>query len=118
MLIGLILTLVSATPSTLSFSSSNNLTSSSALDLPTLSGPSKKKLFPASSGVAISASKIVKCPIPGNTRFLRIEVEVAVVDSDDADTDVEDAVVDDADADADAELVGRVMDVMEKDGME
>ena len=77
MLIGLILTLVSATPSTLSFSSSNNLTSSSALDLPTLSGPSKKKLFPASSGVAISASRTVKCPIPGNTRFLRIEVEVA-----------------------------------------
>ena len=77
MLIGLILTLLSATPSTLSFSSSNNLTSSSALDLPTLSGPSKKKLFPASAGETTEGSSRVKCPIPGRTRFLRIEVEVA-----------------------------------------
>ena len=48
-----------------------------------------------------------------------VDVGVAVVeveDSDDADSVVEDAVVDDVDADA--ELVGRVMDVMEKDGME
>ena len=44
---------------------------------PTLS-TSRKKLFPTSSGLVGSDPRIVKCPIPGRTRFLSVEVEVAV----------------------------------------
>ena len=75
--VGVRLTRVSAVPSTLSFISSSNLTASSARFLPMLSGPSKKKLFPASTSETFSGSRIVKWPIPGRTRFLRIEVDVA-----------------------------------------
>jgi len=45
-----------------------------------LSEPSRKKLFPASSGVTLDGSRIVKWPMPGRTRFLRIEVDVALPD--------------------------------------
>lgn len=40
-------------------------------------GPARKKLLPASCGVTGRASRMVKWPIPGRTRFLRIEVDVA-----------------------------------------
>lgn len=69
--------LVSATPSTLSFNSRNSGTASSARYLPTLSCPLRKKLLPASAGVVSEASRMVKWPIPGRTRFLRMEVLVA-----------------------------------------
>lgn len=69
--------LVSATPSTLSLSSASNRTASTALFFPMLSNPSRKKLFPASAWVTVSWSRMVKWPIPGRTRFFRIEVDVA-----------------------------------------
>ena len=37
----------------------------------------RKKLLPASAGDVIAASRMEKWPIPGRTRFLRMEVEVA-----------------------------------------
>ena len=49
--------------------------------MPMLSAPSKKKLFPASSGVTFPESKIVKCPTPGNTRFFKVDVAVADAES-------------------------------------
>lgn len=70
----------SALPSTPSLSSPNNLTASSALDLPILDDPSKKKLLPASSPVTLAGSRMVKWPMPGNTRFFRADVDVAVPD--------------------------------------
>jgi hypothetical protein len=73
-------TSVIARPSTPSFSSPSNLTASSALFFPTLFNPSRKKLLPTSSFVASEGSRIVKCPIPGRTRFLRIDVEVALAE--------------------------------------
>jgi hypothetical protein len=68
---------VLASPVTPSLSSSNSLTASSARHLPTLSWPSRKKLFPASSGVTLVLSRMVKWPTPGRTKFFKIEVEVA-----------------------------------------
>lgn len=68
---------VSALLSTLSLSSASNRTASSARDFPMLDGPSRKKLFPASSGDTCALSRMVKWPIPGSTRFFRIEVDVA-----------------------------------------
>ena len=37
----------------------------------------RKKLLPASAGEVMAASRMEKWPIPGRTRFLRMEVEVA-----------------------------------------
>ena len=37
----------------------------------------RKKLLPASAGVVIAESRMEKWPIPGRTRFLRMEVDVA-----------------------------------------
>ena len=37
----------------------------------------RKKLLPASAGEVIAASRMEKWPIPGRTRFLRMEVDVA-----------------------------------------
>lgn len=37
----------------------------------------RKKLLPASAGDVIAASRMEKWPIPGRTRFLRMEVDVA-----------------------------------------
>ena len=37
----------------------------------------RKKLLPASAGDVLAASRMEKWPIPGRTRFLRMEVEVA-----------------------------------------
>lgn len=68
---------ISALLSTLSLSSASNRTASSARDFPMLDCPSRKKLFPASSGVTFLWSRIVKWPMPGRTKFLRIEVDVA-----------------------------------------
>ena len=42
-----------------------------------LSRALRKKLLPASAGVVIASSKMEKWPMPGRTRFLRMEVEVA-----------------------------------------
>ena len=72
---------VSPLPSTPSFNSDSNLTASYALGFPMLSGPSKKKLFPASSGETVAESKTVKWPMPGSTRFLSMDVEVADAES-------------------------------------
>lgn len=68
---------VLALPSTPSFNSLSKRTASPARDFPMLDGPSKKKLFPASSGVTFPGSRIVKCPMPGRTRFFSIDVDVA-----------------------------------------
>lgn len=72
-----ILTVISAAISTLEFNSESSLAASTALFLPILS-ISRKKLFPTSSPVTTLGSRIVKWPIPGRTRFFRIEVDVAV----------------------------------------
>ena len=72
--------LFTALPSTLSFNSPSNRTVSSARDLPMLSEPSRKKLFPASSGLTVDGSRMVKWPMPGNTRFFKMEAEVALPD--------------------------------------
>ena len=40
-------------------------------------GPSRKKLLPASAPEVIAESNMVKWPMPGRTRFLRMEVGVA-----------------------------------------
>ena len=72
--------LASAFPSTPSFNSPKSLTASSARDLPILDGPSRKKLLPASSGVTFEESRIVNLPIPGRTRFLRTDVDVALAE--------------------------------------
>ena len=37
----------------------------------------RKKLLPASAGDVMAASRMEKWPIPGRTRFLRMEVDVA-----------------------------------------
>ena len=71
---------LTASPRTPSLSSPSSLTASSALFFPILSGPSRKKLLPASWGVTFDGSRIVKWPIPGRTRFLRIEVDVALAE--------------------------------------
>lgn len=73
--------LTTAAPFTLSFSSLRRGNASSARSFPTLDSPLRKKLFPASAGCTIAGSKRVKCPIPGNTRFLRIAVDVAEAES-------------------------------------
>ena len=41
----------------------------------------RKKLLPASAAVVMAASRIEKWPMPGRTRFLRMEVEVAEEDT-------------------------------------
>ena len=69
--------LVSATPSTLSLSSASNRTASEALFFPMLWKPSRKKLFPASGWETDSWSRMVKWPVPGRTRFFRMDVDVA-----------------------------------------
>ena len=42
-----------------------------------LCGPSRKKLLPASEGEVRTSSRMVKAPMPGRTRFLRMLVAVA-----------------------------------------
>lgn len=66
-----------AAPSTPSFSSPSSRTASAARFFPMLEGPSRKKLLPASAGATGAGSRTVKWPMPGRTRFLRMEVDVA-----------------------------------------
>jgi len=42
-----------------------------------LCGPGRKKLLPASEGEERASSRMVKAPMPGRTRFLRMLVAVA-----------------------------------------
>ena len=42
-----------------------------------LCGPWRKKLLPASEGETRASSRMVKAPMPGRTRFLRMAVAVA-----------------------------------------
>ena len=58
-------------------SSSKEATATSALGFPTASRE-RKKLFPASSPRTQAASTIVNEETPGNIKFLRISVPVAV----------------------------------------
>ena len=72
-----LMSLMTASPSTLSLSSRRRGTASCARDLPMLEGPARKKLLPASAGDATAVSRMVKWPMPGRTRFLRTAVAVA-----------------------------------------
>lgn len=69
--------LSTASPCTLSFSSRRRGTASCARGFPMLSRALRKKLFPASAGVVMAESRREKWPMPGRTRFLRMEVDVA-----------------------------------------
>lgn len=66
-----------ASPWTLSLSSRRRGTASWARGFPMESRALRKKLFPASAGEVMEESRMEKWPIPGRTRFLRMEVEVA-----------------------------------------